>query len=157
MQRFSESAKVVITSPSAVDVGGTTAATAWTRMGGEFHRALGFVEIGAWAITDTLDHFRLEAAEDNSGTNPEEVTSDGAGGDYDTAAALNADGDQGVIEIRALDLPEGKPYVRLVIGADDDGIGVDEAIGVLVLYDAIDQYEHRQGAASATRVYVEPS
>jgi len=156
MQRLTESAKVVVTSPSAVDVGGSTAATAWTRVGGEFHRALGFVELGAWNAADTLDHFRIEAAEDDNGTNPEEVTSDGAGGDYDTATALNADGDQGVIEVRDLDLPEGKPYVRLVIGADDD-TGVDEAVGVLVLYDAIDQYEHRQGAASVTRVYVEPS
>lgn len=156
MQRLSESAKVVITSPSAIDVGGTTAATAWTRMGGEFHRALGFVELGAWNAADTLDHFRIEAAEDDGGTSPEEVTTDGAGDDYDTAAPLNADGEQGVIEIRDLDLPEGKPYVRLVVGADGN-TGVDEAVGVLVLYDAIDQYEHRHGAASAALVYVEPS
>lgn len=155
--RLSEDIVFAFTSPSATDVGGTTAATAWTDMSGH-DRGTALVELGTWNAADDLDHLRIEQAQDSSGTNSKELTTDASGGDYDTDAPLDADGDQGIIEWTNADLDAdgGFTHVRLVVG-EDGNTGVDDVIGVLILSGARDKYAQRQGAASASRVYVTPS
>lgn len=150
--RLSEDA--IITVLETADIGGTNAATGWVDMKG-FHRAMALVELGTWNASDDLDEFRIEAAEDSSGTNSEEVTTDASGGNYDTDSPLDADGDQGIIEIRGEDLPEGKTFIRLYV-AEGGNTGVDNITGILIRYEARDKVENKQGAASASRVYVSP-
>ncbi len=151
--RLSEDAAFTLIETS--DVGGTTAVTGWVSMAG-FNRAMAYVEIGTWNATDDLDHCRIEAAEDVNGTNSAEVTTDASGGNYDTAAPVDADGDFVIIEIRAEDLPTGKEFIRLVVG-EDGNTGVDNVTAVLVRYNARDKKAEQQGAAVAgSKVYVSP-
>lgn len=151
--RLSEHAAVTLI--ETTDVGGTTAATGWVSMK-NFARAMAYVEIGTWNATDDLDHCRIEAATDDQGTNSEEVTTDASGGDYDTANPVDADGDFVIIEIRAEDLPDTKPFIRLVVG-EDGNTGVDNVTAFLVRYGY--QYPQKQvngAAVTGSKVYVQP-
>lgn len=137
-----------------LDIGGTNGATAWTDMSG-YNRARAFVMIGqAWNAADDLDECRIEVASDASGNNPEEVTSDGAGLDYDTGNPIDAAGDFVVIEIRGENLPAGKTFIRLYV-AEGGNTGVDNVLGFIELYDARDKQAHKQGApAVGSKVYI---
>jgi hypothetical protein len=155
--RLSEDAVISVTSPSATDVGGTTAATAYVSME-NFSRAVFFCELGTWNGSDDLDHFRIEQATDSSGTSMKELTTDASGGNYDTDSPLDADGDQGVIEIRAedLDVDSGFDFIRGVVGEDGNS-GTDDVVGVLIRYGAAYRKKEQQGAASASIVYADPN
>jgi len=156
MNRLSEEARIELLDADDVDVGGTTAATGWMSMEG-YHRALFMVRIGTtWNAGDDVDHCRIEAAVNSSGGSSEEVTTDASGGDYDTDSPIDAATNFIIIEIRAEDLPAGKPYIRGVVG-EDGNTGTDNINGVLILYDARFKQAERQGAAVAgEKVYVEP-
>ena len=154
--RLSEHAVFDIQSPSATDVGGTTAATAWRSMK-NFARMMMYVEIGTWNASDDLDHCRMEAAQDTSGTNSGELTTDASGGNYDTDSPIDADGDFVIIEARAEDLDvEGLDHaVRGVVGEDGDS-GTDDVMAIMVSYGYAYPKKELQGVASASNVYVDP-
>lgn len=145
----------VVTLLETTDVGGTTASTAWTDMSG--HDSLfAYVELGTWDSSDDLDHCRIEAADNSNGDNNVEVTTDASGGNYDTDAPIDADGNFVILEIRSEDLPVGKTFVSLVVG-EDGNTGTDNVTGFTVLYNARDKYAQRNGAAvSGEKVYVTP-
>lgn len=138
------------------DIGGTTASLGtWLDMSG-FESCLVYVEIGTWNSGDDLDECRIEAASDSSGTGNEEVTTDASGGNYDTDAPVDADGNFVVLEIRNEDLPEGKPFVNFVFGEGGNS-GVDNVTGFMLLYNAKEKYVERNAAAVAgEKVYVTP-
>tara|TARA_Y100000310_G_scaffold50965_1_gene47035 strand:- start:9042 stop:9518 length:477 start_codon:yes stop_codon:yes gene_type:complete len=155
--RLSEHAAFDIQSPSATDVGGTTAATAW-RSVKNFARMGAYAELGTWNSSDDLDHCRMEAAQDTSGTNSGELTTDASGGDYDTDSPIDADGDFVIIEARVEDLDvEGlDDAVRVVVGEDGNS-GVDDVMTVMFCYGYAYPQKELQGAATAgSQVYVNP-
>lgn len=155
--RLSEHATFAIQSPSATDVGGTTASTAYVSLK-NYARAAGYVELGTWNASDDLDHCRLDAAQDTSGTGVGELTTDASGGDYDTDYPIDADGDFVILEMRAEDLDvEGADVtLRLTVGEDGNS-GTDDVMAVLVRYGyAYPQKELQGAAASGSQVYVNP-
>ena len=155
--RLSEHATFAIQSPSATDVGGTTASTAYVSLK-NYARAAGYVELGTWTASDDLDHCRLDAAQDTSGTGVGELTTDASGGDYDTDYPIDADGDFVILEMRVEDLDvEGADVtLRLTVG-EDGNTGTDDVMAVLVRYGyAYPQKELQGAAASGSQVYVNP-
>ena len=161
--RLSEHAKILPLStlagvagePFSYDIGGTTAETAWTNMK-NYARGMAYVEIGTWNATDDLDHCRIEADTAGDGNAITEVTTDASGGDYDTDNPVDADGDFVIIEFRAEDLPDTKPFVRFKVG-EDGNTGVDTVGGMLILYGYQYPQKQLQGAASTgSKVYVQP-
>lgn len=157
-RRLSEEAVFDITSPSATDVGGTTAATAW-RSQKNLNRVMTYVELGTWNAADDLDQCRQEAAQDTSGTNSGELTTDASGGNYDTDNPVDADGDFVIIETRAEDLDvEGLDIaVRSLVGEDGNS-GTDDVVAHQVSYGAAYGRKELQGAAATgSQVYVDPS
>ena len=157
-ERLSEVSVFDIQSPSATDVGGTTAVTPWRSMK-NFVRSMGYVELGTWAGADDLDTCRFEAAQDTGGTGTGELTTDASGGNYDTDNPVDADGDFVILEVRAEDLDvEGSDVaVRLIVGEGQDG-GVDDVMAIMVTYGAAYGQKELQGAAvTGEKVYVDPS
>ena len=155
-QRLSEHAVFDIQSPSATDVGGTTASTAW-RSVKNFTRMMGYVELGTWNASDDLDHCRMEAAQDTSGTGSGELTTDASGGNYDTDSPVDADGDFVIIEARAedLDVEGGDDAIRVTVGEDGNS-GTDDVMAVAVAYGYAYPKKELQGAASSgSQVYVD--
>ena len=152
-QRLSEHAAFTLI--ETTDVGGTTAATGRVSMK-NFARAMAYVEIGTWDAADDLDHCRIEAYAAETGGSATEVTTDASGGDYDTANPVDADGDFVIIEIRAEDLPDASPWIRLVVG-EDGNTGVDNVTALLIRYGyAYPQKELNGAAATGSKVYVQP-
>jgi len=157
-ERLSEDGVFDIVSPSATDVGGTTAATAY-RSVKNFNRVCTYVELGTWNASDDLDHCRLEAAQDTSGTGSGELTSDASGGNYDTDSPIDADGDFVIIEARGeqLDVEGADVTIRSVVGEDGNS-GVDDVMACQVAYGAAYRQKEQQGAASSgSKVYVDPN
>lgn len=155
--RLSEHAVFDIVSPSGTDVGGTTAATAWRDVK-NFTRVCTYVELGTWDSSDDLDQCRLEAAQDTSGTNSGELTSDASGGDYDTDSPIDADGDFVIMEARAedLDVEGSDDAIRSVVG-EGGNTGTDDVMAVQVAYGYAYPQKELQGAASSgEKVYVNP-
>ena len=157
--RLSEYATFDIVSPSGTDVGGTTATTAWRDMK-NFSRVMAYVELGTWNGSDDLDQCRLEAAQDTSGTNSGELTSDSSTGNYENATnPIDADGDFVIIEARAedLDVEGGDVAIRTVVGEDGNS-GVDDVMAVQVAYGSAYPQKELQGAATTgSKVYVDPN
>ena len=154
--RLSETAVIDLQSPSATDVGGTTASTAY-RSQKNFTRVMSYAELGTWNASDDLDHCRQEAAQDTSGTGAGELTSDASGGNYDTDNAIDADGDFVLIETRAEDLDvEGADVaVRTTVGEGGNS-GTDDVMAVQITYGAAYPQKELQGAASTgSKVYVD--
>lgn len=141
--------------PFLHDIGGTNASTPWVSMK-NYARAMAYVELGTWNATDDLDECRIEAATNSNGDDSEEVTTDASGGDYDTANPIDADGDFVIIEIRAEDLPDSKPFIRLYV-AEGGNTGTDNVGGFLLRYGyAYPQKELQGAAATGSKVYVQP-
>ena len=157
--RLSEQAVFDIVSPSATDVGGTTASTVYRNVK-NFARVCSYIELGTWNASDDLDQCRQEAAQDTSGTGSAEFTTDQSGGDYDTDTDLiDADGDFVVIETRSeqLDVEGSDVTIRTTVGEDGNS-GTDDVMAVQVAYGAAYPQKELQGAASAgSQVYVTKS
>lgn len=154
--RLSETGVFDIVSPSATDVGGTSASTAY-RSQKNFTRVCSYVELGTWNGSDDLDTCRQDAAQDTSGTGAGELTSDASGGNYDTDNPIDADGDFVIIETRAEDLDvEGADVaVRTTVGEGGNS-GTDDVMAVQVTYGAAHPQKELQGAASTgSKVYVD--
>jgi hypothetical protein len=140
------------------DIGGTNAATPWVSMAG-FKRIFAYAEIGTWNATDDLDECRLEQAQDSSGTNAKDLTTDASAGNYDTSNPVDADGDFVILEALAedLDTENGFTFVRLYL-AEGGNTGVDNVTAFLIRYCAEQKYKERNGAAvTGSKVYVRPS
>jgi hypothetical protein len=145
-----------VTLIETTDIGGTNTATGWVSMEG-FESAFAYVELGTWNSSDDLDECRIEADTDGNGNNITEVTTDASGGNYDTDAPIDADGNFVILEIRAEDLPAGSPYIRLKV-AEGGNTGTDNVTAFLIRYNAKDKYAQRNGAAvTGEKVYVTPN
>lgn len=148
-----------------VDIGGTNAAAVdatnwavWHRVG-DFDRITALLRVGpTWNAADDVDTCKLQQAQDASGAGAKDLTTSGSGLGYDTAAPVDAAGDEVILEARAdqLDVDGGFQYVRLYV-AETGNTGVDEVYGLLVLHSARYGYagRHRDPVAGSV-VYVTP-
>lgn len=144
--------------PGLQDIGGTNADTGWVSME-NFERIFAYVELGSWNANDDLDECRIQQAQDSSGTGAKDLTTDASGGNYDTDAPIDADGNFVVLEAKAddLDRTNGFTHVRLYV-AEGGNTGTDNIGGFLLRYGAKFKRAEQQGAASAgAQVYVDPS
>jgi hypothetical protein len=142
------------------DIGGTNAQNSGGYLSMKnYSRVMAYVELGTWNASDDLDECRLQQATDSSGTSVKDFTTDASGGDYDTDAPIDADGDFVIIEARAedLDVDNGFDYIRLYV-AEGGNSGTDNVTGVVVRYGYAYPKKELQGAASSgSKVYVKPS
>ncbi len=139
------------------DIGGTNASTSWVSMK-DFSKIFAYVELGTWNASDDLDECRLEQAQDSGGTGAKDLTTDASGGNYDTAAPIDADGNFVILEAKAedLDVAGGFTHVRLYV-AEGGNTGTDNVTGFLIRYGARYAHEQMNGAAVAgEKVYVTP-
>jgi hypothetical protein len=162
-KELSQTAQVKVL-PTA-DIGGTNAAAvdaanwgAWHSMR-DFDRVTAIARLGTWNATDDLDTCKLQQAQDASGTGAKDLTTSASGGDYDTDAPVDAEGDEVILEARAQDLDRdnGFTHVRLYVAETGD-TGVDNVAGVLILHGAGYPAENlHRAAVAASVVYVRPS
>jgi len=151
--RISESSVVDLI--ETADIGGTNANTAYTTMA-HYSRARAYVEIGTWNAGDDLDECRIQQASDTSGTGVKDLTTDESGGDYDTDAPVDADGDFVIIEIRSedMDTDNGFHVIRTRV-AEGGNSGTDNVTVSELKYGYAYPRKELQGAASAgSQVYV---
>lgn len=154
---YSMSNDVAVTIIETTDIGGTNVASAWLPMA-DFDRIYAKVEIGTWNGTDDLDECRFEQATDVNGTGAKDLTTDASGGNYDTDAPVDADGNTVVLEAKAedLDVSGGFNHVRLYL-AEGGNTGVDNVTAVIVRHGARHKRKQLEGDASAgVTVYVTP-
>ena len=154
--RLSEHASIDLL--DLADIGGTNAQNngGWLSMK-NFSRAMAYVELGTWNGSDDLDHCRIEQATDSSGTSMKELTTDASGGNYDTDAPIDADGDFVVIEVRGedFDIDSSFEHIRLYV-AEAGNSGVDNVFGIVARYGYAYPQKELQGAASTgSKVYVD--
>ncbi len=143
--------------PFLQDIGGTNAQTDYVTMS-NYDRASFYAVLGTWDSSDDLDEFRIQQASDSSGTGVKDLTTDASGGNYDTDAPLDADGDFGIIEVRAedLDVDESFDFLRGYV-AEAGNTGVDNIGAVLTRYEYSYPKKELQGAAvTGSKVYVDP-
>lgn len=154
---FSLSTDAAVTLLETTDIGGTNAATGWVSMA-DFERVFGYVELGTWNASDDLDECRLEQATDASGTSAKDLTTDASGGNYDTDAPIDADGNFVILEAKAEDLDQanGFTHVRLYV-AEGGNSGTDNVTAFLIRHGARYKKAEQNGAAtSGEKVYVTP-
>lgn len=159
-ERSEESVTIIL---ETADIGGTNTGSTgnwqtWQDMR-DFDRVHAVVELGTWDSGDDLDECRLQQADTSAGGNAKDLTTDESGGDYDTDAPIDADGDQVILSARAdqLDAQNGFRYVR-VYCAEAGNTGTDNISGVLQLHGARKKHSERHAAAAAASiVYVRPS
>lgn len=154
---YSLSNDVAVDFLETADIGGTNASTAWVSMA-DFDRVYAKVILGTWNASDDLDECRLEQATDDNGAGAKDLTTDAAGGNYNTSAPVDADGNTVVLEAKAedLDVANGFTYVRLYV-AEGGNTGTDNVTGVLIRHGA--RYKRNQLEAAAVAgevVYVTP-
>jgi hypothetical protein len=144
--------------PFLQDIGGTNASTGWENMKG-YDRGRAYVELGSWDSGDDLDESKVQSNTASSGAATAEVTTDLSGGNYDTDAPIDADGDFIITEFRAedLDVDSAELYVRYYV-AEAGNTGTDNACGYMSLYGYKYPRKELQGAAAAaSQVYVDPT
>lgn len=142
------------------DIGGTNSAGSddtvhWISLE-EFQSFMCLVELGTWNAADDLDTCKLEQATDSSGTGKKDLTTSASGGNYDTDAPVDADGDRVILECQAddLDVTNGFKYVRVYL-AEAGNTGVDNVSAVYVRANARYAFDDLMETASAgSKVYV---
>ncbi len=137
------------------DIGGTNAQVGTVDMR-QFANVFAYAEIGTWDAGDDLDECRLEQGD---GSTWKDLTTDASGGDYDTDAPVDADGNFVILEAKAddLDIANGFYQVRLYV-AEAGNTGVDNITAFIFGYNPRDAYAERNAAAvSGEKVYVTPS
>ena len=156
-ERSDKSIKYIL---ETADIGGTNTGSTgnWAtwRDTRDFHHIHAMVELGTWNAADDLDTCKLQQATDSSGTGAKDLTTSASGGDYDTDAPVDADGDQVIFEVPTdkMDKDNGFRYVR-VYCAETGNTDVDQVTGVLELCGARHPKPELQVAASAgSKVYV---
>ena len=153
----------VMTILETADIGGTNTGSTgnwqtWLDMR-DFDRVTAIVEIGTWDAGDDLDECRLQQADTSAGGNAKDLTTDASGGDYDTDAPVDADGDQVILSARAdqLDAQNGFRWVR-AYAAEAGNTGVDNVSGVVIRHGARKKFSNQHATAvAASIVYVRPS
>lgn len=158
--RLSE--ELAVTMPfTETDIGGTNTAGGddavhWASMIG-FKRALVYVELGTWNGTDDLDTAKIEQASDSSGTGKKDLTTSASGGDYDTDAPIDADGDFIIFDFRAedLDVANGFTHFRFY-GAEAGNTGVDNISCVYIRESQVARKQLTAAASAGSKVYVTP-
>ncbi len=142
--------------PMGQDIGGTNAQTDYTSLE-NFARAVFHVVLGSWNATDDLDEFKIQQATNSSGGSVKDLTTDASGGNYDTDAPLDADGDFAIAEVRDedLDVDNSFNHIRGYIAEASD-TGTDETGSLVVRYASKYPQRELQGAAVAgSKVYVD--
>jgi hypothetical protein len=137
------------------DIGGTNAQFGSVDMR-KCERVYARVEIGTWDAADDLDECRLEQGD---GSTWKDLTTDGAGADYDTANPVDADGDFVVLEASAEDLDRENGFY-LVRGyvAEGGNTGPDNITGVIFGHNSKTKNAFREAApVTGSKVYVRPS
>lgn len=138
------------------DIGGTNSASGWLAMQ-DFEDITAIVELGTWDSGDDLDECKFQQATDGSGTGVKDLTSDESGGNYDTDAPVDADGDQVILGAKAseMDAANGFTHVRLFL-AEAGNTGVDNVTATVIRHNSKHPQKEKQGAASVSLVYVTP-
>lgn len=155
--RYEMGTDVAVSLLETADIGGTNASTGWVSMQ-DFNSIYAYVELGTWHASDDLDECRLEQATSSGGAGAKDLTTDASGGNYDTDAPIDADGNFVILEAQAedLDTENGFTYVRLYV-AEGGNSGTDNVTGFLLRYNARHKTAEKNGAASAgAQVYVTP-
>ena len=143
--RLSEDA--AFTLAETADIGGTAISTAYVSMEG-FNNAMSYVEIGTWNAGDDLDVYKIQQATDSSGTGVKDLTTSGSGSNYDSDAPLDADGNFGIIEIKAENLDTANGFTHIRVTASEAGnSGADNATVFLIRYNAQHKEEQKNGTA----------
>lgn len=153
--------EIVVSIPfTETDIGGTNSAGSndalhWVDMAG-FRSFMCLVELGTWDAGDDLDTCKLEQATSSTGTGKKDLTTSGAGLNYDTGSPVDADGDQVILECQAddLDVDNGFRYVRVYL-AETGNTGVDNISAVYLRTGARDAYSNLMVTPVAgSKVYV---
>ncbi len=144
------------------DIGGTDTAGAndalhWVSLA-NFQSFMCVLELGTWNAADDLDGCKLEQATSSTGTGKKDLTTSGSGAtyDYNTAAPVDADGDQVILECNAsdLDVDNGYKFVR-VLASEAGNTGTDNVSAVYIRSNPRDAYNNVNAAAvAASIVYV---
>jgi len=139
------------------DIGGTSATTSYVSMEG-FNRATAYVELGTFDSGDDLDTCGILQSTDNSGSGSKDLTTSASGGNYDTDAPIDADGNFVIIDIRAEDLDTDNGFTHIALTTAEGGnSGTDNVFGMLIRHDAKHKAKQKNGTASAgAQVYVTP-
>lgn len=157
MRELSEYASPTLV--ETADIGGTNAASGYVSMA-NYDRAQAYFEIGTWDAGDDLDECRIEQATTSGGGGVKDMTTDASGGNYDTDAPVDADGDFVLIEVRAenLDVDGGFSFIR-TYAAEGGNTGPDFVTTFLQRYDYLNEAgKQLLGAAVAgSKVYVHAS
>ena len=152
---LSQDGKIIIL--EMTDIGGTNTSAVgnwatWQSVA-NFHHITAVVEIGTWNAGDDLDQCKLQQYD---GTTTKDLTTSASGGDYDTDAPLDADGDQVIFEVPVsrLDAANGFNRVRVYV-AEVGNTGPDNISGTLILHHARDKKENlHKTAVTGEIVYV---
>ena len=144
----------IITISETADIGGTSSNTGWVSME-NFDRATLYAELGTWDSSDDLDGLKLQQAQDSSGTGVKDLTTSASGGNYDTDAPLDADGDFAYIEVRAEDMDADNSFTNIRgLASESDNSGTDNVTLVLLRYGAKHGKKEQGGSATAgSKVY----
>jgi hypothetical protein len=134
--------------------------TAWFSMA-EFDRIFAYVQCdhATWNGADGVTTLKLQQAKDSSGTGAKDLTTSGAGSNYNTTNdTLTASDSKAILECRAEDMDTGNGfYYARLYAASTGNTGADNLFGFAVAYNAVHQKKQLQGAYSAaTLVYVTP-
>ena len=144
--RMSEDAAISLV--ETADIGGTSASTSYVSMEG-FNNAIAYLEVGTFDSGDDIDTYKIQQATDSSGTSAKDLTTSASGGNYDTDNPLDADGDFGIIEIKAEDLDTANGFTHInVTVAEGGNSGTDNVTMFLIRYNAKHKQEHKNGAAT---------
>lgn len=143
-----------------INVRNTNVQTVWIDMA-EYDRLYAYVQLDhlTWNGADGVTTLKLQQAKDSSGTGVKDLTTSGAGSNYNTTNdTLTASDSKAILECRAedLDVSNGFEFVRLY-AASTGNTGADNLFGFAIAYNAVHRRKQLQGAYSAAvLVYVSP-
>ena len=148
---------IAVTLLETTDIGGTSATTSYVSMEG-FDRATAYVEVGTWDSGDDLDSCHFLQSTDTSGTSSKGLTTSASGGNYDTDAPVDADGNFVIIDIRAEDLDTDNGFKTIALYVAEGGnTGADNVTGFIIRHGAKHKAKEKNGASSTgAQVYVTP-
>ena len=140
---------VAVSLVETADIGGTSASSSYVSMEG-FNNAMAYLELGTFDSGDDIDTYKIQQATDSSGTSAKDLTTSASGGNYDTDAPLDADGNFGIIEIKAenLDTANGFTHINVTV-AEAGNSGTDNVTMFLIRYNAKHKEEQKNGTASS--------
>lgn len=138
----------------------TNVQTVWFDMA-EYDRIFAYVQCdhSTWNGADGLTTLKLQQATSSAGAGAKDITTSGAGSNYNTTNdTLTASDSKAILECRAedMDANNGFHFARLY-AASTGNTGADNLFGFAVAYNAAHRRKQLQGAyAAATLVYVNP-